>query len=69
MIFEKLSKIKNDIKDTISFKKATVFAKRRKGFSLIEVVIAITLMAILSGIAMASYTKVQQIYMHESNQM
>ena len=29
MIFEKLSKIKNDIKDTISFKKATVFAKRR----------------------------------------
>lgn len=36
MIFKKLSKIKNDIKDTISFKKATVFAKRRKGFSLIN---------------------------------
>lgn len=60
MIFKKLSKIKNGIKDTISVRKATVFAKKRKGFSLIEVVIAITLMAILSGIAMASYTKVQQ---------
>ena len=60
MIFKKLSKIKNGIKDTISFRKATVLAKKRKGFSLIEVVIAITLMAILSGIAMASYTKVQQ---------
>ena len=60
MIFEKLSKIKNGIKDTISVRKATVLAKKRKGFSLIEVVIAITLMAILSGIAMASYTKVQQ---------
>ena len=57
---QKLSKIKNGIKDTISVRKATVFAKKRKGFSLIEVVIAITLMAILSGIAMASYTKVQQ---------
>ena len=33
---------------------------RRKGFSLIEVVIAITLMAILSGIAMTSYTKAQR---------
>lgn len=50
MIFKKLSKIKNGIKDTISVRKATVFAKKRKGFSLIEVVIAITLMAILSGI-------------------
>ena len=60
MIFKKLSKIKNGIKDTISVRKATVFAKKRKGFSLIEVVIAITIMAILSGIAMASYTKVQK---------
>ena len=49
MIFKKLSKIKNGIKDTISVRKATVFAKKRKGFSLIEVVIAITLMAIQIG--------------------
>ena len=46
MIFKKLSTITNYIKATISFKKATVFAKRRKGFSLIEVVIAMTLMAV-----------------------
>lgn len=36
MIFKKLSKIKNGIKDTISVRKATVFAKKRKGFSLIN---------------------------------
>lgn len=60
MISENLIKIKDDIKEKLSVKKSTVFAKKRKGFSLIEVVIAITLMAILSGIAMASYTKVQQ---------
>lgn len=36
MIFKSLSKIKNDIKGTISVKKATMFAKKRKGFSLIN---------------------------------
>ena len=30
MIFKKLSKIKNGIKDTISVKKAIVFAKKEK---------------------------------------
>ena len=40
--------------------KRGILKYKKDGFSLIEVVIAITLMAILSGIAMTSYTKVQQ---------
>lgn len=40
--------------------KRGILTYKKDGFSLIEVVIAITLMAILSGIAMTSYTKVQQ---------
>lgn len=58
MIYKKITKKSKKIKNKLIGKK-TDNLKKKEGFSLIEVVIAITLMAILSGIAMASYTKVQ----------
>lgn len=55
-----LKTLKKQITEILSIKKFKILTNKKRGFSLIEVVIAITLMAILSGIAMASYTKVQQ---------
>lgn len=60
MKFNNIIKLKTQITQILCSKKLKLFKNRKRGFSLIEVVIAITLMAILSGIAMASYTKVQQ---------
>ena len=56
--------MKNIVENLVNILKAKskrgILTYKKDGFSLIEVVIAITLMAILSGIAMTSYTKVQQ---------
>ena len=56
--------MKNIVENLVNILKAKskrgILKYKKDGFSLIEVVIAITLMAILSGIAMTSYTKVQQ---------
>lgn len=57
MIFKNLKK---QLVEYLSVKKSKIINNKKFGFSLIEIVISITLLAILSGIAMTSYTKVQQ---------
>lgn len=56
----KFKNLKKQIIQVFNSRKSKILAKKKRGFSLIEIVIAITLMAILSGVAMTSYTKVQQ---------
>ncbi len=60
MIKTGLMKVKNEIVEVLSRRKSELLSGKKGGFSLVEVVIAITLMAILSGIAMTSYTKAQR---------
>ena len=60
IILKSLVRVRSEAINVLQLKRVTLLTNRKRGFSLVEIVIAITLMAILSGIAMTSYTKAQQ---------